>query len=229
VISRERILDVLSVVRDPELDESITSLGFVEGMEVDGESVHVQLRLPTYWCAANFAYIMTADAKVALLSLPEVSEAHVTLIDHFSSTEINQGMALDHSFQETFKGLADGELGEVRDLFARKAFVSRQEKLCRLLKSRGHTPETLAGLRLDDLPPGDETEAYLSRRRALGLDLSRSAPFLIDPMGRHIRPKEAPDHLRFARLMATSLEANGSMCRALLANRYGLIDEEATL
>jgi metal-sulfur cluster biosynthetic enzyme len=229
VISRERILEALSAVRDPELDESITSLGFVEGVEAEGESVHVQLRLPTYWCAANFAYIMTADAKAALLSLHDVSYASVTLIDHFSSTEINRGMALDHNFQETFGELADGELGEVRDLFARKAFVSRQEKLCRVLKRRGHTPETLAGLRLEDLPAGDETEAYLSRRRGLGLDLSETAPFLIDPSGRRIHPEEAPDHLRFARLMATSIEANGSMCRALLADRYGLIDEEATL
>jgi len=229
VISRERVLEALSVVRDPELDESITSLGFVEGVEAEGGSVHVQLRLPTYWCAANFAHIMTADAKTALLSLPEVTHARVTLIDHFSSEEINRGMALGHTFQETFEGLADGELGEVRDLFARKAFVSRQEKLCRVLKSRGHTPETLAGLRLDDLPAGDETEAYLSRRKDLGLDLSGTAPFLIDPSGRRIRAEEAPDHLRFARLMATSIEANGSMCRALLANRYGLIDEEAIL
>ncbi len=227
MISRERILEALSVVRDPELDESITSLGFVEAVEANSGSVHVQLRLPTYWCAANFAYIMTADAKTALLSLPEVSHAHVTLIDHFSSTEINRGMALDHNFQKTFEGLADGELGEVRDLFARKAFVSRQEKLCRVLKSSGQTPETIAGLRLDDLPAGDETEAYLSRRRDLGLDLSGTAPFLIDPSGRRIRAEEAPDHLRFARLMATSIEANGSMCRALLAKRYGLIDEEA--
>ena len=70
MISRERILEALSVVRDPELDESITSLGFVEGVEAEGGSVHVLLRLPTYWCAANFAYIMTADAKTALLSLP---------------------------------------------------------------------------------------------------------------------------------------------------------------
>lgn len=229
MIARGRVLEALSAVRDPELDESITSLGFVEGVEVEGESVHVQLRLPTYWCAANFAYIMTADAKTALLSLPEVSHAHVTLIDHFSSTEINRGMALDHNFQETFEGLADGELGEVRDLFSRKAFVSRQEKLCRVLKSGGHTPETLTELQLDELPAGDETEAYLSRRRELGLDLSGTAPFLIDPSGRRIRAEEAADHLRFARLMATSIEANGSMCRALLADRYGLIDEEAML
>lgn len=217
------------MVRDPELDESITSLGFVEGVEADDGSVHVRLRLPTYWCAPNFAYIMTADAKAALLALPEVSEAQITLIDHFSSTEINQGMASDHSFQETFEGFADGELGEVRDLFARKAFVARQEKLWRLLKSRGHSPQTLVGLTLGELPPSEETDAYLERRQALGLDLSDGAPFLIDPSGRRIGAKEAPEHLRFARLMAASVEANGSMCKALLADRYGLVDEEAML
>jgi metal-sulfur cluster biosynthetic enzyme len=229
VISRERILEALSVVRDPELDESITSLGFVEGVEAEGESVHVQLRLPTYWCAANFAYIMTADAKAALLSLPEVSHARVTLTDHFSSTEINEGMASGHGFQATFEGFADGELDEVRDLFARKAFVARQEKLWRLLKSQGHSPQTVVDLTLGELPLTEERDAYLERRKGLGLDLSDDAPFLIDPSGRRIGAEEAPVHLRFARLMAASVEANGSMCKALLADRYGLVDEEAML
>ena len=57
------VMSGLDSVRDPELNESITTLGFVSRCEVTGDGdVHVTLRLPTYFCAANFAYLMVADA-----------------------------------------------------------------------------------------------------------------------------------------------------------------------
>ncbi|MGZ4552967.1 MAG: iron-sulfur cluster assembly protein, partial [Mycobacteriaceae bacterium] len=51
-----RVLAVLETVRDPELDEPITSLGFVTSCTIsaDGDA-QVRLRLPTYFCAPNFA------------------------------------------------------------------------------------------------------------------------------------------------------------------------------
>ena len=62
--SRAEVLDALSGVRDPELDEPLTDLGFVSDLRVEGDVVSVRLRLPTYFCAANFAYLMVGDAKV---------------------------------------------------------------------------------------------------------------------------------------------------------------------
>ena len=67
--SRAEVLDALSGVRDPELDEPITDLAFVSGLELDGDRVSVRLRLPTYFCAPNFAYLMVADAREAVLSV----------------------------------------------------------------------------------------------------------------------------------------------------------------
>jgi len=54
VASQERLLRALETVRDPELDEPITSLGFVASCAVsaDGDA-EVRLRLPTYFCAPN--------------------------------------------------------------------------------------------------------------------------------------------------------------------------------
>ncbi|MCW2492268.1 MAG: metal-sulfur cluster biosynthetic enzyme, partial [Frankiales bacterium] len=52
----------LSTVRDPELDESIVDLGFVRQTSVVDGHAEVRLRLPTYFCAPNFAYLMVADA-----------------------------------------------------------------------------------------------------------------------------------------------------------------------
>jgi len=67
------VIEALAEVRDPELDEPITRLGFVTSCEVstDGE-VEVVLRLPTPQCAPNFAFLMAADARTVVHRLPDV-------------------------------------------------------------------------------------------------------------------------------------------------------------
>jgi metal-sulfur cluster biosynthetic enzyme len=61
----------LSEVTDPELDEPVTELGFVERVAVlDGDVVEVDSRLPTYWCAANFAFLMVDDIRAAVAAAP---------------------------------------------------------------------------------------------------------------------------------------------------------------
>ena len=178
MIESERILEALSGVRDPELDQSITELGFVTGVEVEGESVSVRLRLPTYFCAANFAYLMAADAKTAILSVAGVREVRVVLEDHFASREINDGVGDDKGFVEAFPGEAEKGLDDLRALFRRKGFVARQEKLCRALLNDGRTPAELAAMRLRDLSPSPEVQVYLDRRLELGLAVSPDAPFV---------------------------------------------------
>jgi len=71
-VDEARVLGALSGVLDPELDEPITELGFVSDLEIEGEAVSTRLRLPTYFCAPNFAYLMVADAREAILSVPGV-------------------------------------------------------------------------------------------------------------------------------------------------------------
>src|SRR3954452_17794442 len=103
------LIEALSQVRDPELDEPITDLGFVSELHVDGPRVRARLRLPTYFCAPNFAYLMVADAQEALAAVDGVHEANVTLDDHFASGEINEGVAARRDFAGTFPGLADDD------------------------------------------------------------------------------------------------------------------------
>ncbi len=85
-------LAALATVRDPELDEPITTLGFVASCVVscEGQAV-VRLRLPTYFCAPNFAFLMVADAYDAVTAVPGVTSAEVILEDHFASDVINAG------------------------------------------------------------------------------------------------------------------------------------------
>jgi metal-sulfur cluster biosynthetic enzyme len=229
MLTEAAVLDALSGVRDPELDEPITELRFISDLQVGGDSVDVRLRLPTPFCAPNFAYLMVADARAALLSVPGVREARVSLDDHHTADEINAGMAGGLGFESTFHSFEEtgGEnLEELRDIFRRKAFVSRQEKLCRTLLADGYSPEELAGMRLDEVPFSEMKEKYLSRREELGLEVSADAPFVVDPDGRKIPEEAVMQHLRFARVTRLSIESNAGFCRGVLAARYGIEDPE---
>ena len=225
--SRAEVLGALSGVRDPELDEPITELDFVSELEVEGGTAFVRLRLPTYFCAPNFAYLMVADAKAALLSVPGIERARVVLDDHYASQEINGGVNEDHGFDGAFAGETEGpDLEELRTVFRRKSFVSRQEQLCRELLAEDHTPSDLAGMTLAEVPASDALEKYLERRAELGLDTSEGAPLVVDPDGKPV-PKEAVvQHLRFARTVRVSIEGNAELCRGLLATRYGITERE---
>ena len=61
------VLACLDSVTDPELDEPVTDLGFVEEVTVGADgAVSIDFRLPTFWCAANFAYMMAEDMRDAV-------------------------------------------------------------------------------------------------------------------------------------------------------------------
>jgi metal-sulfur cluster biosynthetic enzyme len=229
MLTEAAVLDALSGVRTPELDEPITELKFISGLRVGGDSVDVRLRLPTPFCAPNFAYLMAHDAREALLSVPGVREAKVVLDDHHTADEINAGMAGGLGFESTFHSFEEtgGEdLDGLRTIFRRKAFVSRQEKLCRTLLAEGYEPAELVGMRLGEVPTSEAKEKYLSRREELGLDISADAPFVVDPDGRKIPEEAVMQHLRFARVTRLSIESNAGFCRGVLAARNGIKDPE---
>jgi metal-sulfur cluster biosynthetic enzyme len=221
------VLDALSDVRDPELDEPITDLGFVSELEIEGDGVFVRLRLPTYFCAPNFAYLMVADAREAVLSMPGVRRAWVVLDDHYASDEINGGVNEEKGFDGAFPDETESpDLEELRTIFRRKSFVARQEKLCRALLAQGRSPEQLAETRLGEVPPSETFEKYLERRGELGLDISPEAPLLVDPDGKRVPGDAIVQHLRFARTVGVSIEGNAELCRGLLATRYGRGEKE---
>lgn len=121
---RLAVLAALDTVQDPELGEPVTSLGFVSSCTVGGSAgghggdtvgglvdrvrpgwnVDVRLRLPTYFCAPNFAFLMVADAYDAVSAVPGVARAQVVLEDHFASDAINGGVAAHAGFVDSFEG-----------------------------------------------------------------------------------------------------------------------------
>ncbi len=225
------VLTRLALVSDPELDEPVTELGFITGVTVsDAGHVDVGFRLPTYWCAANFAFLMADDMRREILTLPWVTGIGVELGDHMYADTINRAMQAGQSFQEAFAEEADGDLEEVRRIFALKAFQRRQLVLVEHLASHGFEPPVLlalsiAGLR--SLHVDAETDAlvarYLQRRAAPGRAASHD-PAFVDAAGQVIAPDRFGAHRRILRGVAVTVEFNGALCRGLLASRFGEAD-----
>ena len=219
------VLAALDTVRDPELDEPVTSLGFVESCTVSADGVaEVRLRLPTYFCAPNFAFLMVADAYEAVSRVPGVREARIVLEDHFASDEINRGVAARSGFVQSFDGLAAAELDGLRADFLRKATLAATDLVCRPLLAAGRTPDQLAELTLGEVPASPDRERLRSRRAELGLPSGDDAPLLVDPVsGEAVGRTALPLHLRRARLTGVSVEANSGVCRGLLRARYATV------
>ena len=218
-----RVLAALDAVRDPELDEPITLLGFVSlcTVSADGDA-QVRLRLPTYFCAPNFAFLMVADAYDAVSVLPGVRSTELVLEDHFASDAINGGVAARAGFARSFDGEAVGELHELRADFLRKAVMAgptwsaarwprrapRHRSWPRSPWAKRRRPRALERLR--------------QRRAELGLPAGDDAPLLIDPAtGAPLRDDAVPLHLRRAHTTRVSIEANAGICRGMLRHRYG--------
>ena len=220
--AREALLAALETVRDPELDEPITSLGFVTSCTVsaDGDAT-VRLRLPTYFCAPNFAFLMVADAYDAVCALPGVRRTSVVLEDHFASDAINGGVAARAGFVRSFDGEAVEELDQLRADFLRKAVMAGTDQVCRPLLAAGKEPAALLAMTLGELPPSRALDRLRQRRADLGLSAGDGAPLLIDPKtGAPVSADAMPLHLRRAQVTRVSIEANSGICRGMLRHRY---------
>ncbi len=220
--TQQAILAALEAVRDPELDESITALGFVTSCTVSPEGdAQLRLRLPTYFCAPNFAFLMVADAYDVVAALPGIRAAEVRLDDHFAGDAINDGVAARAGFARTFQGEARGELHSLRADFLRKAVLAGTDQVCRPLAAAGTDPDALARLTLGDVPASSALDRLRRRRADLGLPAGDRSPLVIDPVtGTAVPAGELPLHLRRARTTGTSVQANTGICRGMLRQRY---------
>ena len=185
----------LATVRDPELDEPITTLGFVSSCTVSPEGqAQVRLRLPTYFCAPNFAFLMVADAYDAVTAVPGVASAEVILDDHFASDAINAGVAARAGFVASFDGEAADELDDLRATFLRKAVLAGTDLVCRPLVAGGRTPADLAALTLGGVPASPELTRLRQPPRATSASPPTTPPpCCIDPAtGARIAPDARP-------------------------------------
>jgi metal-sulfur cluster biosynthetic enzyme len=218
---QSEVVAALATVVDPELDQPITELGFVRSIRIEPAGVTVHLRLPTSFCAPNFAYLMASDAVDALRRVPEVGTVTVLLDDHHDSDKINAGLAANAGYVGTFGTEADQDLDELRRTFQRKAHTAAMERsVMAMLRSTATTVEELAGLTLGQLPGGPQKEALLRRRTDIGLGIRPDDLVLVDDDGVPVQADAVPLRLRFAKAVRISVEGNAHFCRGLLATRY---------
>ncbi|TPK79074.1 iron-sulfur cluster assembly protein [Mesorhizobium sp. B2-4-17] len=232
----------LGEVNDPELDEPITEMGFVERAEVKGDrSVEIDFRLPTYWCSPNFAFLMLDGVRKALDQLSWSPGYRVKLHDHMFAEEINRGMEAGKAFGDIFAVLAeDQDLGALRETFAMKAFKRRQEAPLRGLKAHGLTDREILGMGLPayDVARFEPGEAAKQKPRYRAALLERfpgrraDEPAFVTWEGQPIPPAALTAYLAELRGVRINMEFNGALCRGLKQTRYkelDVVDGEPTL
>ena len=239
-LDRETIFKQLEKVLDPELDEPILKLGFVKSIQAESEHLTIELHLPTYWCAPNFSYMMAEDTRRELLTVQGLSDVTVRLKDHFAARTIEASVNAGKSFSQAFPDEASENLCQLSDLFLRKGYIRRQERLLQNLKNASLSFEEIAAQRIGDLYFKDEScqirrndgricdvgaaevaQQYLQRRAELNLDCSPTAPLIIDLRGEEVTAEQLEEYLIRARTVRVALQANGSFCAAVLAARKG--------
>ena len=204
----------LGTVYDPELDEPITTLGFVGSLRRDRRrrcvgapaasdaAVRAELRVPDGGRRAA-----PRSERVPGRAVASTSCSRTTTRAPRSTPRSTRG----DGFSDAFPGETRGELDALRALFQRKALVARQSRLLsRSTRRRDARRADRAGRRA--LPRAAARAGYRRvRRRCAGVRHRR----------RHAgRPRTIARFRRMASLTALSLETNGGMCRDLLRVRY---------
>jgi metal-sulfur cluster biosynthetic enzyme len=232
------ILERLGQVLDPELDEPILDLGFVRSLELHSGHAKIALRLPTSWCAVNFAYLMAEDVRRTLLAVDGIRRVTVRLGDHCAAAEIEAAVNDGRPFAEAFPGEGAGSLEALRLTFLRKGYFSRQERLLRELRAAGCSTAAICVLRIGDVtvqgdmmvirPPADAPveirsgavlQRYLQRRAELGIDCSLVASLIVDLENKPFSER-LQQHYETIRTLRVALEANGAFCRAVLSAQH---------
>jgi metal-sulfur cluster biosynthetic enzyme len=219
----------LETVTDPELDQPVTKLEFVTRADVDADNcVHIEFRLPTYWCAANFSFLMADDMRTAVKELPWVADVSIVLGEHMYADKINAGLARGLNFQETFGAEADGDLDELRRTFLLKAFQRRQAALLADLMEAGCDPAGLVEMTLDELVNLEVSEAgarlrtrYLERRPTVSAPLATSLAF-VDTDANPLQAETLSTYVRKLRRVDVNAEFNSALCRGLLHARFDM-------
>jgi len=232
----------LGEVNDPELDEPITEMGFVERAELTGDgSVEVDFRLPTYWCSPNFAFLMLDGVRKALDELSWSPAYQVKLHDHMFAEEVNSGIEEGKTFGEIFAGLAgDQDIGALRETFGKKAFKRRQEAVLLSLRTQGLTDREILGMDLGAYDvarfgSGDSANRKSRYRAALVERFPghrQGDPVFVTWEGQKIPPAALDAYLAELRAVRINMEFNGALCRGLKQARYkelDVIDGEPTL
>lgn len=220
----------LERVMDPELDESVVSMGFVEKAEIKADnSVKLEFRLPTYWCSPNFVFLMLDDIRREIGCLSWRPKYQISLLDHVMGDEINAALAAGENFDDIVGKLApDADILGLRKIFSLKAFHRRQESM--LL--------ALFALRMEEQEIVELSAADLARLVVDHRDLETNFGRYSDAFKRRFPHKQEQEpvfltwegdllstdtlqtYLKKLRSVRINMEFSGALCRGLKQSRY---------
>lgn len=243
-ITEAMVYTAIADVLDPELDESLVKLGFIDSVQVVGSDVTIRFKLPTYWCAPNFAYLMAADLRDKVRTIPGVRSVQILLLDHCTDEQVSEGVNANKSFVEAFPDEAEDNLEELRLTFLRKGFLTRQDKLLRALLKTGLDETTLLSLKIADLTIDEATqrvliitpqqlpqvivlkqaartvESYLRRAQTLGIAQGGENLLFTNEHGQPIVPGTLQSYLRQSRSIRMNIMFNTVFCTDMFQTRY---------
>jgi metal-sulfur cluster biosynthetic enzyme len=242
-VTETQVYTAIADVLDPELDEPLVKLGFIDRVQIDGPDVTVAFKLPTFWCAPNFAYLMAADLRSRIQAIPGVGTARVVLLDHCTQDEVTNGVNNGQSFAEAFgdEVTEDKDLEALRRTFLRKGFLMRQDALLRQMLKAGLDETTILSLQRSHLTvdemadtafvttpvrvvrlerAGRNAGVYLRKGAVLGLVQNEHDLLVTDDQGQPIAPGTLQDYLRHSRAIRLNIMFNTSMCTGLFRTRY---------
>ncbi len=224
------VWDCLEAVTDPELDEPITEMGFVERIEVtNAKQVKVEFRLPTYWCSPNFAFLMAFGIRKEVSSLTWVAETEVQLNDHCFGEKVNEGVNSGRPYHEIFAEYCDGSnLEDVVEKFLAKAFDRRQETVLLGLQKLGRSSDEIVSMTLGELRRIALSSEEELRQKPRYLDLLETQGLASEPgdlafptwESLEIEAGALSRHLARLRSTRINMEFNGALCRGLAKTRY---------
>ncbi len=220
----------LDLVMDPELDEPVTDMGFIEAVTTDAEGgVDVAFRLPTYWCSPNFAFLMAQGIKREVEVLAWVTKAQVHIQDHMDAAEMSAVVNAGGFFSDVFNDLTKGEdLSALREKFDLKAFQRRQEVVIKALLAEGLAVADIVAMRLAELQGRGLTDAEAEKQKQRYLTLllakriAHAGTDLALPTYQGAALTEAgfADYKNLLRSVRINMEFSGSLCRGLKRSRY---------
>jgi len=92
-VERSAVLDALKVVRDPDLNRDIVSLGFIKDLKIDAGSVAFTIELTTPACPVKD--LMRDQSRAAVLQVPGV-----TAVDVQMSARVREAVSADGTRQQ---------------------------------------------------------------------------------------------------------------------------------
>lgn len=240
-VDPDAVRERLDRVYDPELDRSIVELQYVDNIDIDNGVVTVTFVLPTAWCSPAFAWMMATGIRDEVENLSDVTSVTVRLPDHMHGDEITAGVNQELPFERVFEEAEDG-VEAVRRKLDEKIRFARQYGAMQALQQAGLDPEQIVSLTRGDvnleygsdlaavtvragaltvIMARDPLSEYIEKARTIGLVTDGTDRLFADRKGDPLTPETFESVLRDARLAASNIKGQATICESLHESRNG--------